>query len=208
MSLKEGILNEVMVMHYIIAFIIGFGFGIIPFSYILARIKGINLKEVGSGNIGATNLGRFLGLPFFILGFVLDGLKGLVPVLLVKGLYYPAALAGAGAILGHIFNPLFRFRGGKGVSTTIGVAIGLMPKSFVISLAAWIIVYLATYTIALASISFAIVLPIITTILGEAELIDRIFILIMALLIIYAHRSNIKRIIKKEEPRTVLWRKK
>ncbi|GAI10608.1 unnamed protein product [marine sediment metagenome] len=83
-----------------------------------------------------------------------------------------------------------------------------MPKSFVISLAAWIIVYLATYTIALASISFAIVLPIITTILGEAELIDRIFILIMALLIIYAHRSNIKRIIKKEEPRTVLWRKK
>lgn len=195
-------------MHYIIAFIIGFGFGIIPFSYILARIKGINLKEVGSGNIGATNLGRFLGLRFFILGFVLDGLKGLVPVLLVKGLYYPAALAGTGAILGHIFNPLFRFQGGKGVSTTIGVAIGLMPKSFVISLAAWIIVYLATYTIALASISFAIVLPVITTILGEAELIDRIFILIMALLIIYAHRSNIKRIIKKEEPRTVLWRKK
>ncbi len=195
-------------MHYIISFIIGFGFGIIPFSYILARIKGINLKEVGSGNIGASNLGRFLGLPFFILGFVLDGLKGLVPVLLVKSFYYPTALAGAGAILGHIFNPFFRFRGGKGVSTTIGVAIGLMPKSFVISLAAWIIVYLATYIIALASISFAITLPIITTILQEAELIDRIFILIMALLIIYAHRSNIKRIIKKEEPRTIPWRKK
>ncbi|MCK4453269.1 glycerol-3-phosphate acyltransferase, partial [candidate division WOR-3 bacterium] len=128
--------------------------------------------------------------------------------LLVKSFYYPTALAGAGAILGHIFNPFFRFRGGKGVSTTIGVAIGLMPKSFVISLAAWIIVYLATYIIALASISFAITLPIITTILQEAELIDRIFMLIMALLIIYAHRSNIKRIIKKEEPRTVLWRKK
>lgn len=195
-------------MHYIISFIIGFGFGIIPFSYILARIKGINLKEVGSGNIGTSNLGRFLGFPFFILGFVLDGLKGLVPILLVKSFYYPTALAGAGAILGHIFNPFFRFRGGKGVSTTIGVAIGLMPKSFVISLAAWIIVYLATYIIALASISFAVTLPIITTILQEAELIDRIFILIMALLIIYAHRSNIKRIIKKEEPRTILWRKK
>ncbi len=195
-------------MHYIISFIIGFGFGIIPFSYILARIKGINLKEVGSGNIGASNLGRFLGFPFFILGFVLDGLKGLVPILLVKSFYYPTALAGAGAILGHIFNPFFRFRGGKGVSTTIGVAIGLMPKSFVISLAAWIIVYLTTYIIALASISFAVTLPIITTILQEAELIDRIFILIMALLIIYAHRSNIKRIIKKEEPRTILWRKK
>ena len=195
-------------MHYIISFIIGFGFGIIPFSYILARIKGINLKDVGSVNIGASNLGRFLGFPFFILGFVLDGLKGLVPILLVKSFYYPTALAGAGAILGHIFNPFFRFRGGKGVSTTIGVAIGLMPKSFVISLAAWIIVYLATYIIALASISFAITLPIITTILQEAEFIDRIFILIMALLIIYAHRSNIKRIIKKEEPRTILWRKK
>ena len=194
-------------MEYGIAFVIGFGFGMIPFSYILARIKGIDLTKVGSGNIGATNLGRFLGPPFFILGFVLDGLKGLVPVLLIKSLYYPAALAGAGALLGHIFNPLFKFHGGKGVSTTIGVVISLVPKSFIISLLCWIIVYLITYIVALASISFAFVLPIITIVLRESALLDRILIIIMALLIVYAHRSNIKRLLKKEEPKIVLWKK-
>ncbi len=196
-----------MVVGFGIAFVIGFGFGMIPFSYILARIKRIDLTKVGSGNIGATNLGRFLGLPFFILGFILDGLKGLVPVLLAKSLYYPAALAGAGALLGHIFNPLFKFHGGKGVSTTIGVAIGLVPKSFLISLVCWITVYLITYLVALASISFAVVLLIITVILHEATLLERILIIIMALLIVYAHRSNIRRLLKKEEPRMVLWKK-
>ncbi len=196
-----------MVVGFGIAFVIGFGFGMIPFSYILARIKRIDLTKVGSGNIGATNLGRFLGPPFFILGFILDGLKGLVPVLLVKSLYYPAALAGAGALLGHIFNPLFKFHGGKGVSTTIGVAIGLVPKSFLISLVCWITVYLITYLVALASISFAVVLLIITVILHEATLLERILIIIMALLIVYAHRSNIRRLLKKEEPRMVLWKK-
>lgn len=196
-----------LVGDYVLAFIIGFAFGIIPFSYIIARVKGINLTKVGSGNIGATNLGRFLGPPFFVLGFILDGLKGLVPVLLAKSSYYPAAMAGAGAILGHIFNPIFRFQGGKGVSTTIGVAIGLVPKSFIISLAGWIAVYLLTYIVALASISFAVVLPIITFVLHESALLDRILILIMALLIVYAHRSNIRRLVKKEEPKIVLWRK-
>ncbi len=195
-------------MHSVISFIIGFGFGMIPFSYIIGLMKGIDLKNVGSGNIGATNLGRALGLPFFILGFVLDGLKGLVPVLLVKTFSYPAALAGAGALFGHIFNPFFRFHGGKGVSTTIGVAIGIVPKSFTISLAIWIAVYLTTFTVALASISFAVVLPILTIVLHEAVLLDRIFIIIMALLIIYAHRSNIRRLINKEEPKTILWRKR
>ncbi len=194
-------------MEYGIALVIGFGFGMIPFSYILGRIKGIDLTKVGSGNIGATNLGRFLGLPFFILGFVLDGLKGLIPVLLVKSLYYPAALAGAGALLGHVFNPLFKFHGGKGISTTIGVVLSLVPKSFVISLLCWIIVYLLTYIVALASISFAIVLPIITIVLRESALLDRILIIIMASLIVYAHRSNIRRLLKKEEPKIVLWKK-
>jgi glycerol-3-phosphate acyltransferase PlsY len=195
-------------MAYLISFIIGFVFGMIPFSYIIGRLKGINLKTIGSGNIGATNLGRALGPPFFLIGFVLDGLKGLVPVLLVKALTYPAALAGAGAMLGHIFNPFFGFKGGKGVSTTIGVGIGLVPRSFLISLVIWIIVYLASFIVALASISFAVVLPIFAFIFQEATVIDRIFILIMALLIVYAHRPNIKRIINKKEPKTIIWRRK
>jgi len=195
-------------MCYVIPFIIGFGFGIIPFSYLIAHIKGVDLRKVGSGNIGATNLGRTFGLVFFIIGFVLDGLKGLIPVLLARNFHYAAALAGAGALIGHVLNPLFNFRGGKGVSTAIGVAIGLVPKSFLISLAAWMIMYLATYIVSLASIGFALALPFVVIILNEAEIVDKIFIFAMGTLIIYAHRSNIKRLMQKKEPRTIFWRKK
>ncbi|KPJ74572.1 hypothetical protein AMJ52_00145 [candidate division TA06 bacterium DG_78] len=189
------------------SFFIGFFFGVIPFSYIIARIKGIDLKAVGSGNIGATNLGRTLGLPFFFLGFILDGLKGLTPVLLAKGLTLSAAVAGAGAILGHIFNPLFHFRGGKGISTTIGVAIGLTPVTFIISLVIWVIIYLSTYLVSFASMIFAIALPLIALVIHEGQNIDRILLLVIALVVIFAHRMNIKRLIKKEEPKTIFWKK-
>ena len=126
-------------MTIIIAFIIGAFFGMIPFSYCIGRIKGVDITRTGSGNIGATNLGRTCGFAYFILGFVLDAVKGLIPVLLARTFMWPGIAAGLGAILGHVFNPFFRFRGGKGVSTTIGVTLGLVPLSFAISLAAWIL---------------------------------------------------------------------
>jgi glycerol-3-phosphate acyltransferase PlsY len=193
--------------YYTISFFIGFFFGIIPFSYIIARVRGIDLKTVGSGNIGATNLGRALGLPFFVLGFILDGLKGLIPVLLAKELALSAAVAGAGAILGHIFNPLFQFRGGKGVSTTIGVAVGLTPVAFIISLIIWLGIYLSTYLVSFASMILALALPLIALIIHEGHSIDRILLIIIALFVIYAHRMNIKRLIKREEPKTIFWKK-
>lgn len=197
-----------MVKEYLFAFALGLAFGMVPFSYIIARIKGVDLKQQGSGNIGATNLGRSLGLPFFIAGFLLDGLKGLAPVLLARSWYWVPAAAGMGAILGHIFNPLFNFKGGKGVSTTIGVTLGLVPKAFLVSLAVWVIVYLATFFVSLASLGFAVVLPISAFILKESCLVDRIFVLVITVLIWFAHRSNIQRLFKKDEPKTVLWRKK
>jgi glycerol-3-phosphate acyltransferase PlsY len=188
--------------------VIGVLFGMIPFSYIIGRIKGIDLKEIGSKNIGATNLGRTFGLPFFILGFVLDGLKGLVPVLIIRSFAYPAAIAGAGAILGHIFNPFFGFRGGKGVSTTIGAAIGLVPKSFLLSLILWVVIYFTTYIVSLASLGFAIILPLAALMIKEATALDRIFIIIIAVLVVYAHRSNIGRLLNKQEPKTIIWKKR
>jgi len=195
-------------MLYLISFLIGFAFGVIPFSYIIGRIKGIDLKNLGSGNIGATNLGRVLGLPYFILGFILDGLKGFIPVLLIKSLGLYPALAGTGAILGHIFNPLFKFQGGKGISTTIGVAIGLLPKSFLIGFAIWLIVYFATYFVSLASICFAIALSIVALIIKESGTSEKILIALVSLFVIYAHRKNIERLLKKVEPKTILWRHK
>jgi len=195
-------------MAYIISFLIGFLFGIIPFSYMLGLLRGIDLRKVGSGNIGATNLGRTLGLPFFAAGFVLDALKGIVPVLLAHALFGFGTLAGAGAILGHVLNPFFGFRGGKGVATTIGVAIALATKSFALSLGIWLIIYLSTLLVSLASLSFAVSLPLFTYILKEGTHWDRVLFTLIAIMVIYAHRSNIKRLLKRSEPKTILWRKK
>ena len=195
-------------MAYLLSFILGFVFGMIPFSYIIGMLRGVDLRKTGSGNIGATNLGRALGFRFLIFGFILDALKGIIPVILSHSLFGTATLAGAGAIVGHVFNPFFGFRGGKGVATTIGVAIALMAKSFAFALGVWLVVYLLTFLVSLASISFAIALPAFAILLGDGAAGDRILFILIAILIIYAHRTNIKRLMNRKEPKTVIWRRK
>jgi len=193
---------------YLLAFLLGAAYGMVPFSFLLGLTRGKDIRKIGSGNIGATNLYRALGPVYFIIGFVLDGVKGLIPVLLCRVWHFPPALAAAGAILGHVFNPFFKFRGGKGVSTIIGCALGLTARSFLIGLGAWLVVYIASFYVALASIILAVALPVAAFILREGTLLDRILIALLGLLIIYAHRTNIRRIFWGEEPRTVLWKKK
>ncbi len=193
---------------YIISFLLGFIFGIIPFAFLIGRLKGIDLRRVGSGNIGATNLGRSLGRFYFIIGFILDALKGLIPVILAHRLEMTPVIAGVGAIVGHVFNPIFGFRGGKGVSTTIGVSLGILPVSFTLSLALWIIIYLSTFIVSLASLGFALSVPLLSFIIKEGLPSERIFIILIALLIFFAHRTNIKRLFEGTEPKTYLWRTK
>jgi len=196
------------IVNILISFVIGILFGMIPFSYLLGLLKGVDLKKTGSGNIGATNLGRSLGLTFFITGFLLDALKGFLPILIARFFGFYPAFAGAGAILGHIFNPLFNFKGGKGVSTTIGVALGIVPRPFLIAIVVWLMIYLTTYIVSVASIGLAITLSIATFFIGKIAISEKILILIICILVIFAHRSNIKKLINGTEPKTILWRKK
>lgn len=193
---------------YLLAFLLGAVYGMVPFSFLLGLSRGKDIRKIGSGNIGATNLYRALGPVYFIIGFILDGVKGLIPVLLARAWGWPAALAAAGAILGHVFNPFFKFRGGKGVSTIIGAALGLTVKSFLIGLGSWLLVYLISFFVSLASVILAVVLPVAAFALSEGTLLDRILIALLGLLIVFAHRGNIRRIFRGEEPRTVLWKKK
>lgn len=195
-------------MPYLFSFIFGAVCGIIPFSFLLGIVRGVDIRQVGSGNIGATNLSRRFGPVFFLAGFLLDGLKGLVPVLLCRHWGWSPALAGSAAILGHVFNPFFHFRGGKGVSTMIGVTLGLMPKSFLCGLVTWLIVYLGTSIVSCASLTLAVVLPAAAFLLRDGALLDRILISLLGLLVIVRHRWNIRRLLKGQEPKTVLWRKK
>ncbi len=190
------------------SFIIGILFGIVPFSYLLALLKGVDLKRTGSGNIGATNLGRSLGLTFFIIGFLLDALKGFLPIVIARSFNLYPAFSGAGAIIGHIFNPIFNFKGGKGVSTTMGVALGIVPRQFLIALGVWLVIYFSTYIVSIASIITALVLSIAVIFFGKTGLSEKILIVIISILIIFAHRANIKRLINKTEPKTIFWRKK
>ncbi len=195
-------------MNQVLSFLIGLGFGMIPFSYILGLIRGVDIRRTGSGNIGATNLGRTLGFGFFIVGFLLDALKGTVPVVISHSLFGTGTLAGAGAILGHVFNPFFSFRGGKGVATAIGVGLALLTKSFALALGIWLVVYLATFYVSLASICFAAALPLLSLILDEGSAGDRVLFIVIAIIIFYAHQSNMARLIKKQEPKTILWKRK
>lgn len=195
-------------LEYFLSFLVGVLFGIIPFSYMLGKMRGVDLRKVGSGNIGATNLGRNLGLPFFILGFVLDALKGVVPVVLSQSLFDSGTFAGAGAIVGHIFNPFFGFRGGKGVATTIGVALSLASKSFALSLGIWLLVYLTTMLVSLASLCFSVALPLFSFILQDGALADRLLFILIAIIVVFAHRRNIERLIRGKEAKTVLWRRR
>jgi glycerol-3-phosphate acyltransferase PlsY len=201
-------LNDHTIVHFALAFVLGLISGVIPFSYILGRCKGVDITKVGSKNIGATNLGRNCGPVFFIVGFLLDGLKGLIPVLVAPLLALPPMAAGAGAIIGHIGNPFFGFKGGKGVSTIIGVALGLVPYAFLIAMGVWIVLYLLTLVVSVASLGLAIVLPIAAFLLNNGSLIDRLFLVVLCSVIIIAHHGNILRIIKGTEPRTKLWEKR
>ncbi len=182
--------------------------GSIPVGYLVAKAKGINIKEVGSGNIGATNAIRALGSGWGILIGVLDALKGAIPALIALKLTpYPGVAAAAG--FGHIFSPWLGFKAGKGVATTLAVFLVLAPLPTASSLLLWIILLLGIGYVSLASILSMASLPL--TITAWNAWMPEISIIIAAalcsLVVIWAHRGNIKRILAHEEPRAGLWKR-
>ncbi len=195
--------------------------GSVPFGLLIARAHGIDLRTVGSGNIGATNVSRALGRKWAYVCFVLDVAKGLVPMLLARRLgivsEQPATqelffwmLVGAAAVCGHIFPVYLRFKGGKGVATSLGVGLGLWPYFTLCGIAAfvvWSVCVLIWRYVSLASIVAATSFPIALTILTAALEDWRfgqlwplfIVAVLMALLIVARHAENIKRLLEGSE---------
>jgi glycerol-3-phosphate acyltransferase PlsY len=189
--------------------------GSVPFGLIIAGLHGINLHSIGSGNIGATNLARALGRRWAYFCFALDVGKGLVPMVLAgTRMSSPPTVAelfltlgvGCAAILGHIFPIYVKFRGGKGVATSFGVALGLWPWFTLCSAASftiWAIVVLIWRYVSLASIVAAIVFPIILFLavaLVPGWYLSNLWPLFIAaiaipLMVIIRHRANIKRLL-------------
>lgn len=197
-----------------IAAVLGaFLLGSIPTGYLVAHARGVDIRRHGSGNIGATNVFRTLGKPLGISVFVADALKGFLAVHLALA-FGPdggdaaawTGIAGAvAAIAGHNYTPWLGFRGGKGIATSVGVLIGLMPLAIPAVAAVWAGVFFTTRYVSLASIAASAALPVVvgllwwTGIAGNAPLLA--FSLAISALAIWRHRSNIARLRDGTEPR-------
>lgn len=180
--------------------------GAIPTSYLTLRIvKGEDLRRLGSGNLGATNLYRVLGWRYAVPVALFDVLKGAGPVLLFApragGGHLVALLLGAAAVIGHVFPVFLKFRGGKGVATAAGVVLGMAPWAFMVALVTWALVVKASGYVSLASITAALVLPPAVYFLHPDRRQLAPFLVGLAALIILLHRRNIRRLLSGTEHR-------
>ncbi|MEQ2007167.1 MAG: glycerol-3-phosphate 1-O-acyltransferase PlsY [Limisphaerales bacterium] len=193
--------------------------GSIPTGFLVAKAKGVDIRSVGSGNIGATNVFRILGKGAGIFVLTADALKGALAVLLAERAFKPhfipegeeykpilalleslPLLAGICAILGHNYTCWLKFKGGKGIATTAGVFAALAPAAFGIALAAWLVVFAVSRYVSLASIVAAVALPLAVWLTGNGGLLIGVATALGALAI-YKHKANIERLLAGTESR-------
>ncbi len=213
--------------------LLAFLLGSIPFGYIIGKAKGIDIRDHGSGNIGATNVLRVMGKNFGIPCLILDALKGFIPVVIALNVihiighaplmtfHFPESwvlnltpaealkgqtahiLTALAAVLGHNYSPWVGFKGGKGIATSAGVFLALMPAGLALLVIVFLAVFLITRYVSLASIVAALVLPLLT--LWGSWFHGRIqdgtwnkplfiFTLVIAVMVVWKHRSNIQRL--------------
>ena len=191
--------------------------GSIPFGLLVGLGKGIDPRAAGSGNIGATNLGRLLGGRFFALVFTLDLLKGFLPTLAAAYFverHFPMPdawvfvlwlLVGFAAIIGHMYSLFIGFKGGKGVATSVGVVFGMYPYFSLVACivaAAWLLCFFTTRYVSLASMVAAAVFPIsyvVLSLINHWPMFGRqfpllVFTVVVAVMVIFKHRANIARL--------------
>jgi len=190
--------------------------GSIPFGYLAGRLVGIDIRQTGSGNVGATNVVRVLGKRYGYPVFALDFLKGFgavkISMLMAPGRppewnssEIVGILAAMSSILGHLYPPWLKFKGGKGVATSAGALLALTPVATLIGVAIWIIVFWLTRYVSLASITAAVVLPIVILVVSSQNQNKRKPLVYssacVAAVVIWRHRSNLSRLMRGTEPR-------
>jgi len=196
-------------LYFVYAILLSYLIGAIPTSYIFARaIKGIDIREHGSGNVGATNLMRVIGKVPGVSALLIDVVKGVLPVTVLVHVFYKptfimnrplfCVLIGLCAVCGHIWTIFLKFRGGKGVATTIGVFLGLAPIVTVLGLFVWLILVLIFRYVSLGSLGMAASLPILMIIFGRPFEYVMLSI-VLCVFISYKHKSNIKRLLSGTE---------
>jgi glycerol-3-phosphate acyltransferase PlsY len=196
----------------LLSFVIPYVVGGVPFGYIIGRINGVDVRDHGSGNIGATNVLRVCGKKAGITCLVLDISKGFFPVFLVSQQFPDLAaaplLAIAGTVTGHCWTPYLGFKGGKGIATSTGAVLAVSPLVIGTAILLWMLLFFTVRYVSLASIVGAVSLPVSALIYNAIPAVDAplnipIFILfcLLAAITIFRHRSNIRRLMDGTEPR-------
>jgi glycerol-3-phosphate acyltransferase PlsY len=201
-------------MPIVVIAVVSYLIGSIPSGYLAGRIAGIDIRKVGSGNIGATNVTRALGKRYGYPVFIADFSKGLGSVLLARfaSQHYFAVnaelleiVAGAFCVLGNAFPIWLRFRGGKGVATSAGMLFGLMPVAALVSIAVWLVTFQVTRYVSVASITAAMTLPVTVSVLMHFMKTNSPLTLYvssaLAAIVVLRHRSNLSRLMRGTEER-------
>jgi acyl phosphate:glycerol-3-phosphate acyltransferase len=191
-----------MTREMLFALALGYLLGSIPFGLVLTRLAGKgDVRNIGSGNIGATNVLRTGSKPLAALTLLLDCFKATAAILLARWLWgdESAPFAAAGAIIGHLYPVWLKFRGGKGVATFLGVLIPLLPIAAAVYAAIWVLLLLTIRISSVAGMAAAVSAPVMAVIMGNQLLFP--ILLGFALLVLWKHRENILRLINGTEPR-------
>ncbi|MGZ2411585.1 acyl phosphate:glycerol-3-phosphate acyltransferase [Sphingomonas sp. F9_3S_D5_B_2] len=191
-----------MTREMLLALALGYLLGSIPFGLVLTRLSGKgDLRAIGSGNIGATNVLRTGSKPLAALTLVLDLLKGTAAVMLARQMFGPdvAAVAAAGAMVGHLYPVWLKFQGGKGAATFMGVLIALLWPAAIVYAVVWLTLLLTFRISSVAGMAAATSAPVSAVVFKDQSLVP--MLLGFALLVIWKHRENITRLARGAEPR-------
>jgi glycerol-3-phosphate acyltransferase PlsY len=185
--------------------------GSIPTGYLIGKSKGIDVRRHGSGNIGATNVGRVMGRNWGLFAFACDFGKGFLALYLLRACVFPhdvswsvellLVVCGIAAILGHNYTPWLGFKGGKGIATSAGVLGALLPGALVIVFSLWAILVLIWRYVSLGSVMAAFALPLVTAYLYPREWVYLGLATLICVLAVWRHRSNIHRLLNGTESR-------
>ncbi len=192
-------------MEIFLAVLVSYIMGSIPFGYILTKIfLKKDIREIGSGNIGATNALRTGNKPIGYLTLTLDVLKAVIPVLFIK-INYPDLIhvSALSLFIGHVFPIWMKFKGGKGVATYVGILFCLSLNLGILFIFSWLIIFFISKYSSLGSILSSLIIPIFIFFNSNYEI--EYFFIIMFVFILYTHRENVKRLINKEESKTKIY---
>ena len=205
-----------MTLVYASGAVVPYLIGSVPFGFLIGKMKGLDIRTQGSGNIGATNVTRVIGKNWGKLCFLLDLMKGILPVVLVSLLVRRGtfddpcgilpAIAALATVCGHIYPVYLHFKGGKGISTAAGAILALNPPALLSAGVLWVIVFLTSRYVSLASIAAAVSLPVFAWIMKTAGVwtyspTEMILFCVLAVLAVVRHSSNIRRLLNGTESR-------